>query len=155
MVTNGDASWWILVTLVAQGLTLPLFIRWLGIRGDGVSAREERAARLATAQAAAAAIRKELPRLTQPAERAYAQSLIDDYERHAAHQSANARRRVHIDALREAERRLRLTALQAERTELLQLRDTEVINDEVLRVIQADLDHVESLLASEGTGRAF
>ena len=145
----------ILITLVVHGLTLPLFIRWLNIRGDGVSAREERAARLATAQAAAAAIRKELPRLTQPAERAYAQSLIDDYERSADDQSANAERRAHIVALRGAERRLRLTALQAERAELLQLRDTDVINDEVLRAIQTDLDHVESLLASEGASRVF
>jgi len=145
----------ILVTLVAQGLTLPLFIRWLGIRGDGVSAREERAARLATAQAAAAAIRKELPQLNQPAEVAYAQALIDDYERQAAQHSANAARRVHIDTLRQVERRLRLTALQAERVELLQLRDTAVINDEVLRVIQADLDHLESLLGSDGAGRVF
>ncbi|HTS23616.1 MAG TPA: Na+/H+ antiporter [Casimicrobiaceae bacterium] len=145
----------ILITLVVQGLSLPLFIRWLDVRGDGVLAREKRAARLAAAQAAAAAIRQELPRLTQPAERAYAQSLIDDYERYAADQAANAERRRRIDVEREAERRLRLTALRAEREELLQLRDSAVINDEVLRVIQSDLDHVESLLASEGSGRVF
>ena len=143
----------ILITLVVHGLTLPLAIRWLEVRGDGMAEREERAARLAAAQAAATAIRKELPRLTEGAEIAYANALIDEYERRAAQHSANAERRRHIDATHEAERRLRLTALQAERDELMQLRDTDVINDEVLRVIQSELDHVESLLASTGHRR--
>jgi hypothetical protein len=57
--------------------------------------------------------------------------------------------------LRRSERRLRLAALNAERTELIELRDTDVINDEVLLAIQVDLDHVESLLGSEGGGRVF
>ncbi|HKE38782.1 MAG TPA: Na+/H+ antiporter [Casimicrobiaceae bacterium] len=143
----------ILITLLAQGLTLPLFIRWLGIRGEGMREREERAARLATAQAAAVAIRKEMPQLKDPAERAYAQSLIEEYEEHMARYSSNAERRVRIDGLRQSQRRLRLAALRAERDELIELRDTDVINDEVLLLIQADLDHVELLLQSEDTGR--
>ena len=145
----------ILITLLVHGLTLPLFIRWLGVRADGVSSQEQRVARLATAQAAAAALRKELGQLKEPAERTYAQSLIDEYERDMARLSSNAKRRVHVDGLRQAERRLRLAALSAEREELQELRDTDVINDEVLRTIQADLDHVESLLESEGSGRVF
>ncbi len=35
----------ILTTLVLQGLTLPSLIRWLGLKDDGIPAREERAAR--------------------------------------------------------------------------------------------------------------
>jgi CPA1 family monovalent cation:H+ antiporter len=73
--------------------------------------------------------------------------LQDEYERRAEHDSANAERRGRIDAAREAERRLRLAALSAERAELMQLRDTEVINDEVLRIIQSELDHVEALVS--------
>ena len=145
----------ILITLLVHGLTLPLLIRWMGVRSDGVSNQEQRVARLATAQAAAAALRKELAQLKEPAERAYAQSLIEEYERDVARLSSNARRRIYIDGLREAERRLRLAALRAERDELQELRDTDVINDEVLLVIQADLDHVETLLESEGSGRVF
>jgi monovalent cation/hydrogen antiporter len=145
----------ILITLLVHGLSLPLFIRWLGVRADGVSDQEQRVARLATAQAAAAALRKELAHIKEPAERTYAQSLIDEYERDVARLSSNARRRVYVDGLRQAERRLRLAALRAERDELQELRDTDVINDEVLRTIQADLDHVESLLESEGSGRVF
>jgi CPA1 family monovalent cation:H+ antiporter len=145
----------ILITLLVHGLTLPLLIRWMGVRSDGVSNQEQRVARLATAQAAAAALRKELAQLKEPAERAYAQSLIDEYERDVARLSSNARRRIYVDGLRQAERRLRLAALRAERDELQELRDTDVINDEVLLVIQADLDHVESLLESEAAGRVF
>jgi hypothetical protein len=96
-----------------------------------------------------------MPQLKDAAERSYAQGLIDEYERDVARLSSNARRRVHIDGLRQAERRLRLAALRAERDELQELRDTDVINDEVLRVIQADLDHVESLLQNEAAGRVF
>jgi CPA1 family monovalent cation:H+ antiporter len=143
----------ILITLVVHGLTLPLAIRWLEVRGDGTAEREERAARLAAAQAAATAIRKELPRLTESTEIAYANALIDEYEQLATHHSANAERRERVNATHDAERRLRLAALQAERDELMQLRDTDVINDEVLRVIQTELDHVESLLASAGHRR--
>ena len=141
------ASAVIVITLLFNGLTLPLLIRWLEIRGDGIAEREERAARLATAQAAALAIRQELVRLSEPAEVAYAQALLEEYERRSRHDSANAERRGRIDAAREAERRLRLAALRAERAELMQLRDTEVINDEVLRIIQSDLDHVEALVS--------
>jgi monovalent cation/hydrogen antiporter len=144
----------IVITLLVYGLTLPLFIRWLGVRGDGAAEREERAARLAAAQAATSAIRQELPRLTGTAELAYAQALIGEYERHIDRHTANAERRRDVDARYDAERRLRLAALQAERAELLQLRDTDVINDEVLRVIQAELDHVESLLDGVGRRRA-
>lgn len=140
----------IVITLVVNGLTLPWVIRWLQIRGDGTAEREERAARLATAQAAAAAIRQELPRLTKPAERDYAKALIDEYELRIQHDSANAERRHQVEAVRDTERRLRLAALRAERDELMQLRESDVINDEVLRIIQSDLDHVESLVAGSG-----
>ena len=140
----------IVITLLVNGLTLPWVIRWLEVRGDGIAEREERAARLATAQAGAAAIRQELPRLTEASERDYANALIDEYERRIQRDSANADRRRRFDAVRDAERRLRLAALRAERDELMQLRESDVINDEVLRIIQSDLDHVESLVSGSG-----
>jgi CPA1 family monovalent cation:H+ antiporter len=140
----------IVITLLVNGFTLPWVIRWLEVRGDGIAEREERAARLATAQAAATAIRQELPRLTEAAERDYANALIDEYERRIQRDSANADRRRQFDAARDAERRLRLAALRAERDELMQLRESDVINDEVLRIIQSDLDHVESLVSGSG-----
>jgi len=140
----------IVITLLVNGFTLPWVIRWLEVRGDGIAEREERAARLATAQAAATAIRQELPRITEASERDYANALIDEYERRIQRDSANADRRRQFDAVRDAERRLRLAALRAERDELMQLRESDVINDEVLRIIQSDLDHVESLVSGSG-----
>jgi len=44
----------ILATLVVQGLTLPLLIRWLGVEDDHSMEREEREARLKANQAALA-----------------------------------------------------------------------------------------------------
>jgi hypothetical protein len=52
-----------------------------------------------------------------------------------------------MEAVRFGERRLVLAALEAERAELFSLRDTDVINEDTLRTIQADLDHAESLVA--------
>jgi len=144
----------IVMTLLVNGLTLPVFIRGLGVRGDGVAEREERAARLALAQAAVHAVRRELPSLRRHDEIAYANALIEEYEHRIHQESANAERRRQLDALRESEQRLRMTALKAERDELLQLRDTDVINDEVLRVIQSDIDHAESLLVSAAARHA-
>ena len=56
----------IVLTLVINGLTLPLLIRILGVHGDGNAQREERAARIALAQAASNALRESLPRLKRP-----------------------------------------------------------------------------------------
>jgi hypothetical protein len=52
-----------------------------------------------------------------------------------------------MEAVQSGKRRLALAALEAERTELFSLRDSDVINEETLRTIQSDLDHAESLVA--------
>src|SRR5476649_643028 len=44
----------ILATLVVQGLSLPLLIRWLGVKEDGSMEKEEREARLKANQTALA-----------------------------------------------------------------------------------------------------
>lgn len=140
----------IVLTLVLNAVTLPLFIRLLHIRGDGNAEREERAARIATAQAAIGVLERELPQLTHPREIAQAQGLLDLYRHRLSFHSANAERRREMEAVRSGERRLALAALEAERAELLSLRDTDVINEDTLRTIQADLDHAESLVAPKG-----
>ena len=70
----------IVLTLAINGLSLPAFIRTLSLRSDGGADREERAARLAVAQAAANAVRVEIPALARPEEVAFAERLIADYE---------------------------------------------------------------------------
>jgi monovalent cation/hydrogen antiporter len=137
----------IVLTLVLDAVTLPLFIRWFRIHGDGNAEREERAARIATAQAAIDRLERELPKLTHPKEIAHGLRLKELYERRLHFHSANADRRIEMEAVLSGERRLMLAALEAERAELFSLRDTAVINEETLRVIQADLDHAESLAA--------
>jgi CPA1 family monovalent cation:H+ antiporter len=138
----------IVLTLVLNAITLPLFIRLFGIRGDGSAEREERAARIATAQAAIDVLQRELPKLKHPKELAQAQRLMELYERRLHFHSANADRRLELEAVLAGEQRLALAALEAERAELFSLRDTDVINEETLRTIQADLDHAESLVSA-------
>jgi Na+/H+ antiporter len=137
----------IVLTLVLNAVTLPLLIRLFGIRSDGNAEREERAARMATTQAAIDVLERELPKLAHPGEIAQAQRLLDLYRHRLTFHTANADRRREMEAVRSGERRLVLAALEAERAELFSLRDTDVINEDTLRTIQADLDHAESLVA--------
>lgn len=139
----------IVLTLVLNAITLPLLIRLLDIRADGNAEREERAARIATAQAAIDVLQREIPKLKHPKEIAQAQRLLELYERRLHFHSSNADRRLELEAILAGERRLALAALEAERAELFSLRDTDVINEETLRTIQADLDHAESLAAPD------
>ena len=122
------------------------------MRSDGGPDREERAARLAVAQAAANAIRIEIPALARPEEIAFAERLIADYESRLHRHSANGPRREHLDAVAAVERRLRLAALAAERAELHALHDTLVINEQTLRAVESEIDHAETLASGVPRG---
>jgi len=137
----------IVLTLVVNGLTLPVFIRYLGVHGDGSAEREERAARIALAQAGSAAVRESLAHLSRVEEVALGRRVVDNYERLLHRLSANAARRAELDALAESERRLMLSALRAERAELLEMRDAGVINDQTMRAIESEIDDAESSLS--------
>jgi CPA1 family monovalent cation:H+ antiporter len=89
-------------------------------------------------------LRKRLPRLTTGEETAFANSLLGQYEQRLQRYSANAERRSRLDAQHASERRIWLAAIAAERSELMQMRETDVINDEVLRRLQVDLDLEET-----------
>ena len=136
----------IVVTLLLNATTLPFFIRILKIRGDGIAAREERAARIATAQAAITALQQRLSQATQADETRFTQALLTQYEHRLQRHSANADRRQHLDALHDTQRDIWLDAVKAERKELMELRKADVINDEVMRVLQADIDLEETLI---------
>jgi phage terminase Nu1 subunit (DNA packaging protein) len=116
------------------------------LRADGGAEREERAARLSVSQAASRALRSALPALKRAEEIAFAERLIADYETKMHRHAANGSRRIELETLAETERRLRLAALEAERAELLALRDSEVINEHTLREIEAEIDHAEMLI---------
>jgi CPA1 family monovalent cation:H+ antiporter len=132
----------ILATLVGQGLTLPLLIRWLGIADDGkVAGQEEAYARLVASEAALA--RLEDLAIEWPDHIPLIDRLRDQYEDRTRH----ARVQKHPEEHDEAEeqeliehREIRVAVLEAERESLLMLRERGGISDEIYRVVERDLD---------------
>ena len=135
----------IFATLVLQGGTLPLVIRWLGIKGDNLDDKEEHIART-KANAAALAF------LARPeVKRRYELEIIERL------------RAEYLDRLRELEicgsagcgeetqmapgfDDLEREALTIERRMIIALRNEGAINDDALRSIQRDLDLAEARL---------
>ena len=127
----------ILGTLVFQGLTLAPLVRYLRVEEDRSGEREEKTARLALAEAAIGHIDGQME----------ARNL-------QAHQVHNVRQEYvqRLRSLRGLEgegpahaplalsRELRRTAVEAQRNQLLKLRDEEVIGDDVLHRLQHELD---------------
>jgi CPA1 family monovalent cation:H+ antiporter len=136
----------ILATLVVQGLSLPLLIRWLGIKDDGSMEIEEREARLKANQAALARLNEIGER--EPAKADALQRLRVEYEDHirqvegAEAENAGTPLRLFSSEFE----RLSHEALQVERRTILQLRNEDAIADEVLRRIQRDIDLAEARL---------
>jgi len=144
----------ILATLVVQGLSLPFLIRGLGVTDDHAAEREERTARLKANQAAVA--------------------LLDDLTK-GGRVGAETVKRLRIeyeDRIRQLEtfepgkeesphglfstdyERLSFEALLVERNTILKLRNEDVINDDVLRRIQRDIDLAEARLHHPSRGFA-
>jgi monovalent cation/hydrogen antiporter len=135
----------IVVTLVGQGLSLPLLIRWLRVTGDDSEEREEVLARRAAAKAAL----DRLDALEQ--EEGVPTSIIaalrDRHQRDAKALTVNPEDEPRTTDQFAREHQVRLAVLEAERAALLQLRDDGEINDEVLRRVQRDLDLEEARFA--------
>lgn len=136
----------ILATLVVQGLSLPPLIRWLGVEDDDSLEQEEREARLAANKAA-------LARLNEVAEHDSAKAdavkrLRIEYEdRIRQLEATEPDHKSHRLRLFSSEyERLSREGLVQERHTILQLRNKNVINDEVLRRIQQDIDLAEARL---------
>ena len=133
----------ILVTLVVQGLSLPLLIRWLGVKDDNAMIKEEREARLKANHAALAHLKGIAE--TNPAKADALQRLRIEYEDHIRQvegsepESAGTPLRLFSSEYE----RLSYEGLVEERRTILELRNQNVINDEVLRRIQKDIDLAE------------
>lgn len=129
----------ILVTLVGQGLTLPWLIRRLCVRDDGAAGVEEAVARAAASEAAVArieALGEEWPTHKE---------LIDNLRAQYGHRSRHVGPQDgEVDGEAEQEllehRMIRHEVIDAEREAVIGLRDSGVINDEVLRRIERELD---------------
>jgi CPA1 family monovalent cation:H+ antiporter len=140
----------ILVTLVVQGFTLAPAIRLLRLRGGGEARAEEHQARLAALQAGVAAL-----------EHGAGEPDVDPVQA----QELRRRLELRLERLRAAVAptdapsppvaaliaappmaRLRLAVVAAQRQTIVALRDRGVIGDDVMRRLQAELDHEEVLL---------
>jgi CPA1 family monovalent cation:H+ antiporter len=133
----------ILATLVVQGLSLPVLIRWLGIEDDRSADKEEWAARLKANQAALARLNEIAER--DPAKADALQRLRIEYEDRVRQLEGYEIRNTHSPRhLFSSEYEyLSHETLQVESRIILQLRNENVISDEVLRRIQRDIDLAE------------
>ena len=128
----------ILVTLVGQGLTLPIVIKWLGLAPDGDAAHDEVHARGLTTESALA--RLEELRAQWPGHIELIDQLRDRYAHRARHDE------LHHEDGGAAEQELlehgiiRREVIDAERRAALDLHGRGVITDDVLRRIERDLD---------------
>jgi monovalent cation/hydrogen antiporter len=134
----------ILVTLVGQGLTLGPLISRLGLKDDGIEEREERIARQRVAEAGVAHI----DGLGEPdwirgesVERA--RNMLDYRSRRF---SALVDGEGEFEERADAWRRLMYELYDAQREELVGMRNRGEISDEVRRKIERDLDLEESRL---------
>jgi CPA1 family monovalent cation:H+ antiporter len=137
----------IFVTLVLQGLTLPPLIRRLGLSGQGGKNVEEAQARSAMVDAALAYLEQ-----ARDADRPEFIPVYDDlirYERHrrnvfdASDSAETGFRREDYERFRELSQNVR--ALQ--RATILNLRNHNEIDDEVMRKLEHELDLIEARYA--------
>jgi Na+/H+ antiporter len=135
----------ILVTIVVQGLTLPLLVRATGIGASAEDERREQEARLQAAEAA-------LERLDQAGAQDEApdttvERLRTTYTEHAERAAAELDdHRVETEDSSEAYRELRTATLAAERDAVLRLRREGKLSNETARRLQHEIDLAESRL---------
>ncbi|KLO31970.1 Na+/H+ antiporter [Mycobacterium haemophilum] len=133
----------ILVTVLIQGSTLPAVVRWARMPEDVAHADELQLARSVGAQTALdalPAVASELgvgPKLLS--------RLQKEYEEHAAVVSANDDDSATNDLVKRSDlvRRVRLGVIEHQRRAVTDLRNQNLIDDIVLRELQAELDLAE------------
>ncbi|MGZ5361715.1 MAG: Na+/H+ antiporter [Solirubrobacterales bacterium] len=138
----------ILVTLVAQGLTLPPLVRLLGLSSMRVWTQDEAVARLAAAQAALdrlEGLEDERDGLPEEALERLRDLYRARFERCMAAISGSGGP-IPIEDPAKVQRRLRRELIAAERGALIQLRSEGRVKADVLRTIQRELDLDEARL---------
>lgn len=129
----------ILATLVGQGLTLPLLLRWFRLADDGREKAEETVARTTATEAGLARVR--LLRSQWPDHVPLFDSIESSLHDRSGHLPTDD---VDESAERRRERReheeIRQTVITAQRSAVVELRDLGEINDEVLRRVERELD---------------
>ncbi len=144
----------LLATLVGQGGTMPLLIKWLGVTGDDVADNEERVALSATASAALRELDKLAASGTVP------DGVIDllrrRYKSRAWEFGALAGDADRAARTNEAYRKAAGDLIDAQRDVLIKLRDEGKIDNTVLRRIQRllDLESEEVQLLGSAAGHS-
>ncbi len=129
----------VFVTLVGQGLTLPVLIRALRIETDGSGDRESEIAREAMRRAAVRAV-----------DRVVAEHGVPAHEAMAVKRFFNSRARLRTGSLPwDAEARLWFGAAAAQREALLDLWRRGEIGDDVLNRLEREIDLAEVRLAAD------
>jgi CPA1 family monovalent cation:H+ antiporter len=140
----------ILVTLVAQGLSLPLVVKWLGLGSSEPWAPDEAVARLAAAQAALDRL-DELEASGDPVPDAAVDRLRDLYRARFARCVASLSGEggeIPIEDPLKGYRRLREELISQERRTLLGMRNEGRVKNDVIKRIERDLDLDEARLRS-------
>jgi NhaP-type Na+/H+ or K+/H+ antiporter len=137
----------ILVTLVAQGLSLPLLIRKLGMAATSTPHCEENEARRRMLSAAISHIR-DLRSRDNPADEEALADLLHHYQQRLEEAESTSTAST-SDAANYEQYRLLSSQLRAvERSAILRLRDQNTINDEVLRALERELDLMDARFLS-------
>lgn len=138
----------ILITLVGQGLTLPLLIRKLRFEADDHDDREEALARRELAFAALA--RLEAMELIGEAPKPMIDEVRQGYELRVQRFNQRLSEEHELEMADPCDTTIdvELEALEAERQVLIKLRDDGLIADEILRHIQQELDIADIRLKS-------
>ena len=136
-------------TLLLQGTTTAWLVRYFGLREDDSLRAEEQLARSTAVRAGLAALQVMAAEASEENE-ALGQ-VIAEYEQRIAVLSAEGTTRASARRRRNASRRFRIAALDAERQSLDALWRRNAINDGVYRPLQQLLDYEETLLRSSPT----
>lgn len=139
----------IFVTLVLQGLTLPPLIRWLGLAGTAGRNLEEEQARRAMAEASLAYLEDAREADTQAAAPAYEELIrlqrrrLDLLDQKESPDGGYTRQEF------ERYRQLSASVRSVQRAVLLNLRNQNDINDEVMHKLEHEIDVLEARAASD------
>ncbi|MFE9692145.1 Na+/H+ antiporter [Micromonospora sp. NPDC005806] len=126
----------IVLIMVVQGTTLPAVVKWARLMGDEEREHEVRSARIRATEAALAALPQVAADLGASPDAV--ERLRSDYQDHL--EDVRAPRTEETEQEREIARRLRIEVLDHKRREVTRLRDTNQIDDAVLRQLQAAVD---------------
>jgi CPA1 family monovalent cation:H+ antiporter len=143
----------IIMSLIVASIGLPLLLRGLQMPAETSYQAEEDAARIASAQAAIAAIERAEHDMAEgrPDADVYvaaASRIMDLYRQRIESRQGNAEDKASVRLLEQIERELRLAALKAERTEIFRMVRRRKLGSEVARKLVRELDLLEARYAS-------